>query len=151
MQDAANAVAEVSAAKSLAAKVAPSAMQSVAPRATQQAQQAQQAFIQDLAQLQSAVPAQRAMGGVVAARSAQGQQATLCYRLVPDSSRAGAAVIMRAARAVGDTMHLVPVEPNVSQRAWIIWRDGMAGVMTTSGDLRSAVRVVATPATCPAP
>ncbi|MHB0962409.1 MAG: anti-sigma factor family protein [Gemmatimonadaceae bacterium] len=152
VQDAGRMMAEVSAAKSLVAKAAPTAAptaaQSVAPSALPRAQRTSN---QDLAQAQSAKPAQRVMGGVSTALSAQEQQANLCYRLVPDSSRIGAAVIMRAVRADGDTLRLTPVDSTVSQRAWIVWRDGMKGIMTTSGDLRSAVQVVATPTTCPAP
>lgn len=152
MQDVAAAVGEVSAAKSLVAKAAPSAMPITAPSVAPTAPaQTQQAVRQDLTSAQNAVPAQRVAGGVVGQQLVQGEQATRCYRLVPDSAHAGVAVIMRVERAVGDTLHLVPAEPGVSQRAWIVSRDGMAGVLTTSGDLRSAVRVVATPAACPVP
>ena len=152
-------IAEVSAAQSLVAKAAPStaptALQSAVPSvALSVAPQAQQRTAQDLAQAQNAVPAQRMMGGVVAARSAQGQQrqqATMCYRLVPDDARAGTAIIMRAVHTAGDTLFLAPVEPNAPQRAWLVLRDGMRGVMTTGGDLRSATRITGTPAICPAP
>lgn len=154
VQDSERVVAEVSAPKSLVAKAAPGTTLSAAPIA---APQAQQTAAQDLAQAQNAVPAQRVMGGVVAARSAQGQQrqkvqqATMCYRLVPDNLRGGTAIIMRAVRAAGDTLFLAPVEPNAPQRAWLVLRDGMRGVMTTGGDLRSATRITGTPAICPAP
>jgi hypothetical protein len=114
----------------------------------------QQSTAQDLSQAQNAIRAQRVMGGVVAAGSAQGQQrqqATMCYRLVPDDLRGGTAIIMRAVRAAGDTLFLAPVEPNAPQRAWLVLRDGMRGVMTTGGDLRSATRITGTPAICPAP
>ncbi len=152
VQDAGRVMAEVSAAKALVAKAAPTAaptaVQSVAPSALPRAQRTSN---QDLAQAQNAEPAQRVMGGVSAAPYAQAQQANLCYRLVTDSSRTGAAVIMRAVRADGDTLHLMPVDSTVSQRAWIVWRDGMKGIMTTGGDLRSAVQIFATPTTCPAP
>lgn len=151
-QGADRAVAELSAAKSLVAKAAPSTAPTAAPStAPTAAPLAQQASTQELARAQNALPAQRVMGGIAAARIAQGQQATLCYRLVADSSRAGVAVIMRAVRTVGDTLHLVPVEPGASQQAWLVLRDGMRGVMTTRGDLRSTTHVVGTPATCPAP
>lgn len=166
VQDSKRVVAEVSAAKSLVAKAAPStaptalqgavpsAVPSVAPSA---APQAQQTTAQDLAQAQNAVPAQRVMGGIVATRSTQGQQqqqrqqATTCYRIVPDNLRWGTAIIMRAVGAAGDTLFLAPVEPNAPQRAWIVLRDGMRGVMTTGGDLRSATRITGTPALCPVP
>ena len=156
VQDAGRVMAEVSATKALVAKAAPTAaptapptaVQSVAPSAMPRAQRTSN---QDLAQAQNAEPAQRVMGGVSAVPYAQAQQANLCYRLVTDSSRTGAAVIMRAVRADGDTLRLMPVDSTVSQRAWIVWRDGMKGIMTTGGDLRSAVQIVATPTTCPAP
>ncbi len=156
VQDAGRVMAEVSAAKSLVAKTAPTAAPTAALTAAQSVAisalpGAQRTSNQDLAQAQSAEPAQRVMGGVSTALSAQAQQANLCYRLVPDSSRAGADVIMRAVRADGDTLRLTPVDSTVLQRAWIVWRDGMKGIMTTSGDLRSAVQIVATPTTCPAP
>ena len=150
-QDAERVVAEVSAAKSLVAKATPSPVPSAAISA---APPTQQAAAQDLAQAQNAVPAQRVTGGVIALRSAPGQQdqqATLCYRLVPDNLRGGTAIIMRAVRAAGDTLFLAPVEPNAPQRAWLVLRDGMRGVMTTGGDLRSTTRIVGTPAICPAP
>ena len=163
VQDSERVVVEVSAAKSLVAKAAPStaptALQSAVPSAVPSvarsvAPQAQQSTAQDLAQAQNALRAQRVMGGVVASRSAQGQQrqqATMCYRLVPDNLRGGTAIIMRAVRAAGDTLFLAPVEPNAPQRAWLVLRDGMRGVMTTSGDLRSATPITGTPAICPAP
>lgn len=140
-------VAEMSAPKSLEAKAAPSAAPSVAPSAVPQAQQAS---TPDRAQAQNVVPAQRVLGGVAAFRSAQGRQATLCYRLVPDSAN-GPASIMRTVRMTGDTLHLTSLEETPLRHAWLVSRDGMKGVMTTSGDLRSAVRVAATPTACPSP
>lgn len=149
--DAERMVAEMSATKSLVAKAAPSAVpsatQSVAPSV---APQAQQASMQDLVQAQKSAPAQRGLGGVVALRSAQGQQAILCYRLVPDSVR-GAATIMRTVRMTGDTLYLASLESIPVQRAWLALRDGMKGAMTTSGDRRSTIRVTAAPTACPAP
>lgn len=150
VQDAERVVAELSAPQVLVAKAAPSAAQSVAPSAALQVPQAQQASTQDRAQAQNTVPAQRGLGGVVALRSAQGQQASLCYRLVPDSA-SGPASIMRAVRMTSDTLYLASLESNPLHRAWLVLRDGMKGGMTTSGDLRSTVRVVATPTACPAP
>jgi hypothetical protein len=150
-QDTERVVAEVAAAKSLVAKAAPSTVPSAAISA---APQTPQAAAQDLAQAQNAVPAQRVTGGVVSLRSAPGQQdqrATLCYRLVPDNLRGGTAIIMRAVRAAGDTLFLEPVEPNAPQRAWLVLRDGMRGMMTTGGDHRAATRVLGTPAICPTP
>ncbi len=162
-QDAERMVAEISAPKSLAAKVAPSAVagavaraaQNVAPSAVQTAapsvaSQERQAPTQDFAQAQNAVAAQRALGGVAALRSAPEQQAVLCYRLVPDSV-SGPASIMRVVRMTGDTLFVASLEASPRKRAWLVPRDGMKGVMTTSGDLRSAVRVVATPTVCSAP
>jgi hypothetical protein len=131
-----------------AQNVAPSAVQSAAPRAELQARQTS---AQDLAQAQVAVPAQQGgVGGVVALRSAQRQQSTLCYRLVPDSA-SGPASIMRAVRMTDDTLYVASLEASPLKRAWFVPRDGMKGVMTTTGDLRSTVRVVATPTACPAP
>lgn len=158
-QDAARAMAELSAPKSTAAKAAPSmaqgatqgATQGVAPSvASSAAPQAQQASMQDVAQAQNTVPARREVGGVVALRSAQGQQAILCYRLVPDSA-GGIVTIMRAVRRTSDTLYLASLEAGSVQRAWLALRDGLKGVMTTSGDLRSTVRVAATPTACPVP
>ena len=148
-QDAERAMAELSAPKSLAAKAAPSiaqgAVQNVAP-------QAQQASVQDLAQAQNTVPTQRGVGGVAALRSAQGPQTALCYRLVPDSARAGVAVIVRAVRTEGDTLRLVPVEPNASLRAWLVRRDaGWRGTAVPVAGGRDTVPVVASRVPCPAP
>lgn len=154
VQDTARVVAEVSATKSLVAKAAPSTTRSAAPIA---ASQAQQAAAQDLAQAQNAVPAPRVTGGVIAALRAQEQQGrerqqpALCYRLVPDNLRRGAAILMRVVRTAGDTLFLSPVEPNAPQRAWLILRDGVRGVMTTDGDLRAATGITGTPAICPVP
>ncbi|MDP1892157.1 MAG: hypothetical protein Q8K55_14785 [Gemmatimonadaceae bacterium] len=153
-QDVERGVAEVPAAKSLVTKAAPSTTLSAAPTA---APQAQQTTAQNLAQAQNAVPAQSVTGGVIALRSAQeqqrqkAQQATLCYRIVPDNLRWGTAIIMRTVGAAGDTLFLAPVEPNASQRAWLVLRDGMRGVMTTGGYLRSETRITGTPAICPTP
>lgn len=163
VRDAERMVAGLAAPRSEVAKIAPSAAPSVAPSAAPSvaqgvaqsvaqsaAPQAKQASAQDLAQAQHAVPAQRVLGGVVALRSAQGQQTPLCYRVVPDSAGASA-VVMRAVRTAGDTLYLASLESNPPRRAWLVLRDGLKGVMTTSGDLRSTVRIVATLTACPAP
>lgn len=150
-QDTERVVAEVSAPKSPAAKAAPSIAQSAGQSvALTAAPLAQQASVQDVAQAQNTVPAQRGMGGVVALRSVQGQQAALCYRLVPDSA-GGTVTIMRAVRSSSDTLYLASLEASSVQRAWLALRDGLKGVMTTSSDLRSTVRVAGTPTACPAP
>lgn len=155
VQDAERLVAEMPAPKSLVAKTAPTAAPSATPSAAQSvapsaAPQAQQASTQDLAQAQNTVPAQRGLGGVVALRSAPGQQATLCYRLVPDSA-SGPASIMRVVRMTGDTLFVASLEASPRKRGWLVSRDGLKGVMTTSGVLQSHVRVVATPTACPTP
>jgi hypothetical protein len=157
VQDAERQMAEMSAPKSLVAKIAPSTApsvaQNVAPSPVQTAApQAQQASMQDLAQAQNAARAQRGLGGVVALRSAQGQQAVLCYRLVPDSAHAGVVAIMRTAHADGDTLRLVPVDPDVLLRAWIVLRNGAwrgAAVPVPAG--RDTIPIVASRVACPAP
>lgn len=159
-QDAERMAADVSAPKSVTAKAAPSiapgaaqgaaqgVAQNVAPNA---APQAQQASLQDVAQAQNAARAQRALGEVAAMRGVQEKQEMLCYRLVPDSARAGVAVIMRVVRRTGDTLYLASLEAGPERRAWLALRDRMKGVMTTSADQRSTVGVAATPTACPAP
>lgn len=155
-QDAERMVADVSAPKSGMAKAAPSiapgaaqgVAQNVAPSA---APQAQQASLQDVAQAQNAARAQRALGEVAALRGVQEKQEMLCYRLVPDSARAGVAVIMRVVRRTSDTLYLASLETGPERRAWLALRDRMKGVMTTSADQRSTVGVAATPTACPAP
>lgn len=152
-QDADRLAAEMSAPKSLMAKAAPSIAQGVAQGAVPSAApQAQQASMQDVAQAQNAATAQRALGGVAALRSAREQQAILCYRLVPDSARAGAAIIVRALRTDGDTLRLVPVEPNALLRAWLVRRDaGWRGAAVPIPGGRDTVPVVASRVPCPAP
>ncbi len=155
-QDAARAMAELSAPKSMAAKAAPSiapgaaqgVAQNVAPSA---APQAQQASLQDVAQAQNTARARRALGEVAALRGVQEKQEMLCYRLVPDSARAGVAVIMRVVRRTSDTLYLASLEAGPERRAWLAVRDRMKGVMTASADQRSTVGVAATPTACPAP
>jgi len=108
------------------------------------------AQMQGLAQAQNAVPAQRVAGDVFAARRAREQQTVWCYRIVPDSARSGSGIVMRVARTAGDTLHLVPVDTTVAQRAWVVLRNGATGIMTGTA-AQTAARVVASPMICPAP
>jgi hypothetical protein len=59
---------------------------------------------------------------------------------------------MRAVRTDGDTVRLVPVEPNGRLRAWIVQRDGVwRGTAVSIPAGRDTIPVVASGVACPAP
>jgi len=93
----------------------------------------------------------RRVSGVAAAPADIQARVARCFRVRDPKVLTDAGVIMRMMNADGDTLRLESVQGQSRLRAWIVWRDGLGHGAMTAVDGTSAVAIIATVSTCPAP